>query len=342
MTGDHRIFGTSISPLRIGLVTVDPPVLSAPMAGFTNLAYREILRMFGGVGLIATEMVSARSFVELEKRGEELPDRLWGIREEPRPLAVQIWDNDPGTLAELGGRLAHDYRVSLVDLNFGCPAKQISGRSASGSFLLKTPEKVAEIVRRVADVCRPVPVSAKIRLGWTRDTMNATEIAVAVEEAGAAALFVHGRTAQDMYSGIADWDAIAKIKPFLKRIPLIGNGDIKTANDAIVRLRNYSVDGIMVGRGGLNRPWIFRQIRQKLNGKDPDPDPTLAQQREILHKHYELVLKRFGEPLAVILMRKYACDYALGKPGARRFRNLISQAKNHDQFLQIVQEEFPH
>ena len=311
------------------------------MAGFTNYAYREMLRHFGGTGLIATEMVSARSFVELEKRGEELPDRLWGVRDEPRPLSVQIWDNDPGTLAELGGRLAHDYQVSLVDLNFGCPAKQIAGRSASGSFLLKTPEKIAEIVNRVAVVCRPVPVSAKIRLGWTRETVNATEIAAAVEEAGAAALFVHGRTAQEMYSGTADWDAIAKIKPFLKRIPLIGNGDIKTADDAIARLRDYPVDGIMIGRGGLNRPWIFRQIQRKLEGKEPDPDPTLVEQREILLQHYDLVRKRFGEPLAVILMRKYACDYALGKPGARRFRSLISQAKNHGQFLQIVQEEFP-
>ena len=300
-----------------------------------------MLRFFGGVGLIATEMVSARSFVELEKRGEEHPDRLWGVRDEERPLAVQIWDNDPPTLAELGGRLAHDYQVSLVDLNFGCPAKQIAGKSGGGSFLLKTPEKIAEIVRCVAAACRPVPVSAKIRLGWTRDTINATEIAAAVEEAGAAALFVHGRTASEMYSGTADWDAIARIKPFLRRIPLIGNGDIKTVEDAVARLRDYPVDGIMIGRGGLNRPWIFRQIRQALEGKQPQADPTLDEQREILLTHYELVRKRFGEPLAVILMRKYACDYALGKPGARRFRSLISQVKNHEQFLQTVAEEFP-
>jgi len=331
-----------IPPVSIGSLLVDPPVFSAPMAGFTNYAYREMLRFFGGAGLIASEMVSARSFVELEKRGEEHPDRLWGIREEARPLAVQIWDNDPGTLAELGGRLAHDYRVSLVDLNFGCPAKQIAGRSASGSFLLKTPEKVAEIVRRVAIACQPTPVSAKIRLGWTRDSVNAAEIAAAVEEAGAAALFVHGRTAQDMYSGTADWDAIARIKPFLRHIPLIGNGDIKTADDAASRFRDYPVDGVMIGRGGLNRPWIFRQIRQKLEGKDPEADPTLEEQREILLRHYDLVRKRFGDSFAVILMRKYACDYAQGKPGARRFRSLITQVKDHDQFLQVVQEEFPH
>ena len=327
--------------VSIGPLHIDPPVFSAPMAGFTNYAYREMLRFFGGVGLIATEMVSARSFVELEKRGEDHPDRLWGAREEPRPLAVQIWDNDPETLAELGSRLAHDYRVSLVDLNFGCPAKQIAGRSASGSYLLKTPEKIAAIVKRVADAARPVPVSAKIRLGWTRDTINASEIAVAVEEAGAAALFVHGRTAQEMYSGTANWDAIATIKPFLKRIPLIGNGDIKTATDAVSRLRDYPVDGVMIGRGGLNRPWIFRQIRQMLDGNEPQPEPSLEEQRDILLKHYELVRERFGETLAVILMRKYACDYALGKPGARRFRSAISQVKDHAQFLQVVGKDFP-
>ncbi|MGL6194313.1 MAG: tRNA dihydrouridine synthase DusB [Thermoguttaceae bacterium] len=320
---------------------IDPPILSAPMAGYTNYAYRELLRMFGGVGLIATEMVSARSFVELEKRQEDHPARLWGIRDEPRPLAVQIWDNDPGTLEEFGARLAHDYKVSVVDLNFGCPAKQIAGRSASGSYLLKQPEKVAEIVRRVAAATHPVPTTAKIRLGWTRDTINATEVASAVEEAGAAAVTVHGRTAQDMYSGTANWDEIAKIKPYLKRIPLIGNGDIKTPQDAVNRLRNYPVDAIMIGRGGLARPWLFRQIQQALNNSEIESDPTPEQQRELLKIHYQRVQNQFGPTLAVILMRKYACDYVSGRPGARLFRSIISTAKTNEEFLKILDEHFP-
>ena len=326
--------------MNIGPVKVGPPVFSAPMAGYTNYAYREILRYFGGVGLIATEMVSARSFVELEKRGEDHPTRLWGVKDEPRPLAVQIWDNDPATLTEFGRRLAFEYKVSVIDLNFGCPAKQIAGRSASGSYLLKTPEKIGDIVHKVVTACSPVPVTAKIRLGWTRDTINATEIARIIEQAGAAALYVHGRTAQQMYSGDADWNEIAKIKPHLKRIPLIGNGDIKTVDEAIRKLNDFQVDGIMIGRGGLSRPWLFRQIKQKLNGENVDSEPTLLEQREILKMHYQFVLKRFGQPLAVILMRKYACDYALGKPGARKFRSLISQVQNDEEFLKTVDEHF--
>ena len=327
--------------MNIGPITIDSPIFSAPMAGYTNYAYREILRYFGGVGLIATEMVSARSFVELEKRGEDHPNRLWGVKDEPRPLAVQIWDNDPATLTEFGRRLAFEYGVSVIDLNFGCPAKQIAGRSASGSYLLKTPEKVGEIVEKVAIACSPIPVTAKIRLGWTRETINATEIARIVEQAGAAAIYVHGRTASQMYSGDADWDEIAKIKSCLKNIPLIGNGDIKTAGEAIQKLKNYPVDGIMIGRGGLNRPWLFRQIKQKLNGETADPEPTLLEQQSILKMHYRFVLERFGQPLAVILMRKYACDYALGKPGARKFRSLISQVQNDEEFLRTVNEHFP-
>lgn len=327
--------------MQIGSLIIDPPVLSAPMAGYTNYAYREMLRHFGGIGLIATEMVSARSFVEMEKRGLERPDRLQGVREERRPLSVQIWDNDPETLAVLGGRLAHDFQVSVIDLNFGCPAKQIAGRSESGSYLLKTPEKIEAIIRRVVAACAPVPVTAKIRLGWNRQTINACEVAQCVEQAGAAALTVHGRCASDMYRGEANWDEIAKIKAYLKRIPLIGNGDIRTPEDALHRLRDYPVDGIMIGRGGLARPWLFRQIAEARAGRDIPAEPNLTEQREILLQHYRLVLKRFGPRLAVILMRKYACDYALGKPGARKFRALISEVKTEEQFLAAVKEHFP-
>ncbi len=327
--------------MNIGPLSIQPPVLSAPMAGYTNYAFREMLRSFGGVGLIATEMVSARSFLELEKRGADHPSRLWGVREEARPLAVQIWDNDPETLAEFGHRLAFDYRVSVIDLNFGCPAKQIAGRSESGSYLLKTPDRLGRIVERVVQACRPVPVTAKIRIGWTRETINAIEVATAVEEAGAAALTVHGRTAQEMFRGEADWEEIAKIRPHLKRIPLIGNGDVKTVQDAAFRLGNFPVDGIMIGRAALSRPWLFRQIEQALSGQPVDPEPTLLEQREILKTHYGLVLERFGPELAVVLMRKYACDYALGKPGARLFRGRISVAQTEEQFLQTLEDSFP-
>ena len=341
-------------PLQIGSITVDPPVLSAPMAGFTNLAYREILRLFGGVGLIATEMVSARSFVYKEARGEDAPSRLWGVRDEVRPLAVQIWDNHPETLAYFAEMLARDYRPSVIDLNFGCPAPAIAKNSASGSWLLKTPDKVGAIIEQVVravsrlqeeptnpEVRSPIPVTAKIRLGWTRDTINAIDVAQAVESAGGAALTVHGRTAQDMYRGTADWDEIAKIKPHLQRIPLIGNGDITTPEQAVERLRQYPVDGVMIGRAGLEKPWMFRQIAQLLAGENPSPEPTLTEQRDLLLRHFDLVRQQVGTDKAVILMRKYAPCYAKGKRGARQFRTAVCAVKTEAEFRKVVGEWFP-
>ena len=171
-------------PLRIGPVVVDPPVLQAPMAGFTNYAYRQVVREFGGAGLQATEMICAQGFLGQQRHEGELPDRLWGVADEARPLAVQIWDNDPGRLAEVGAKLAHELRVSVVDINFGCPVREVTEKAHSGSYLLRDPERIGAIVERVSAACAPTPVTAKIRLGCTRDSIRAIEVAQAVESAG--------------------------------------------------------------------------------------------------------------------------------------------------------------
>jgi tRNA-dihydrouridine synthase B len=330
-----------VQPLRIGPLVVDPPVLQAPMAGFTNYAYRQIVRDFGGAGLQATEMVHAKGFLWLEKEEDELPDRLWGVKDEARPLAVQIWDNDPATLAEVGAKLAHEFKVSVVDINFGCPVKQVTEKAHSGSYLLRYPERVGAIVERVVRACEPTPVTAKIRLGCTRNTINAIEVARVVEESGAAALTVHGRTAQDFFSGSADWQRIAEIKPHLRRIPLIGNGDLNSVASVLEAFRRYAVDGVMIARAALNRPWLFRQIRAALAGEPVVPEPSLAEERELLMRHYALVCERFGAAKGTILMRKYACCYAQGRFGAREFRTRVSRAATPGEFAAIVQRYFP-
>ncbi len=328
-------------PLRIGPLIVDPPVLQAPMAGFTNYAFRQIVRQFGGAGLQATEMVHAKGFLWLEEVEHELPDRLWGVKDEPRPLAVQIWDNDPGTLAAVGAKLAHEFRVSVVDINFGCPVKDVVEKAHSGSYLLRHPDRMQAIIERVVAACAPVPVTAKIRLGCSRSSINAIEVAQVVEAAGAAALTVHGRTAQDFFKGSADWERISEIKPYLRKIPLIGNGDLDSPAAVIEALRRYAVDGVMIARAALNKPWLFRQVQAALAGEPVPPDPGPEEERALLLHHYQLVCERFGESKGTILMRKYACCYAQGRPGAREFRTHVSRAATPADFRAIVDRCFP-
>ena len=330
-----------VKPLVIGDLVVDPPILQAPMAGFTNFAFRQIVRQFGGAGLLATEMVNAKGFVWLDEQEATHPDRLWGVADEPRPLAVQIWDNDPATLAKVGARLAHEYRVSVVDINFGCPVRDVVQKAHSGSYLLKFPERMGEIIEQVVAACRPTPVTAKIRLGCTRDQINAIDIAQVVEGAGAAALTVHGRTAADMFRGSADWDRIAAIKPYLKSIPLIGNGDLDTPRKVVDVFRRYDVDGVMIARAALGKPWLYAQAAAALRGEPIPPDPTLDEERKLLVHHYRLVCERFGDVKGTVLMRKYACCYAQGRAGAREFRSKVARVETPTQFQEIVERYFP-
>ncbi|MGC3968337.1 MAG: tRNA-dihydrouridine synthase [Pirellulales bacterium] len=330
-----------VKPLKIGPLVVDPPILQAPMAGFTNFVYRQIVREYGGAGLQATEMVSARGFLAIEAHSDEFPDRLWGVKEEARPLAVQIWDNDPETLAAVGSRLAHEFKVSVVDINFGCPVKQITRDAHSGSYLLRDPDRMGRIIERVVAACAPTPVTAKIRLGCTRDCVNAIDVAQVVEGAGAAALTCHGRVAEDYFTGHANWSLISAIKPHLKRIPLIGNGDLDSAAKVVAAFNRFDVDGVMIARAALGKPWLFHQAACAFRGEPVPPDPTLTEQRELLLHHFELVLRRFGENKGTLLMRRFACCYAAGRAGARLFRSYAAKVSTPAEFYEVVEKHFP-
>lgn len=335
------VVSTAVAPLMIGPVVVDPPVLQAPMAGYTNYAFRQVVREFGGAGLLATEMIAARSAMWLETNRGEHPDRLWGVQDEPRPLAVQMWDNDPDNLAKVGRRLAKDFKVSVVDLNFGCPVRQVTVKAQSGSWLLRDPDRVGAIVSRVVDTCDGVPVTAKIRLGCADTCRTAIEVAQRIEEAGAACLTVHGRVASQFFSGHADWDAITAVKRSVSRMPIVGNGDIDSAETAVARLRDSGVDGVMIARESLSRPWIFAQIAALLRGEPLPPDPSLDEQRAVVLHHYDLVCQRFGVDRGTLLMRKFACAYAQGLPGAREFRGKVSRVQTREDFLEVMRTTFP-
>jgi tRNA-dihydrouridine synthase B len=207
--------------------------------------------------------------------------------------------------------------------------------------LLRDPERVGAIVARVVEACRPTPVTAKIRLGCTRDTINAVDVAQSIEGSGGSAVTVHGRTADDMFRGTADWDRIAEVKSRLRRIPLVGNGDLRTPQAVLEAFRRSDVDGVMIGRAALSRPWLFRQVRSALRGEPIPPDLTATQQRELLMEHYRLLLDRFGPERATVLMRRYACCYGQGCRGARAFRAAVGTARTPEQFLQAVARAFP-
>ncbi len=338
------------------------------MAGFTNFAFRQVVRRYGGVGLPATEMFCARGFLEIDRRSVKgdspifadlpstsgqtdraakigtvpwPPERLWGVLDEARPLATQIWDNNPEVMADVGRRLAREFRVSVVDINFGCPVKDVTEKAHSGSYLLRYPDRVGQIVAAVAKACAPTPVTAKIRLGACRDSINAGDVAQAVEDAGGAALTVHGRTAADMFRGSADWEEISRIKPYLYRIPLIGNGDLATPQAVVDAFRRYDIDGVMIGRAGLNRPWLFAQAAAALRDEPVPPEPTLAEQRQTMLDHYASLVARFGQRQGTVLMRKFACCYLNGRPGARAFRGHVAKVSEPAEFYAVVEQFFP-
>ena len=200
---------------------------------------------------------------------------------------------------------------------------------------------MASIIEQVVKACEPTPVTAKIRLGCSRDNITALEVARVVEESGAAALTVHGRTAQDFFRGSADWDRIAAIKPHLRRIPLIGNGDLSSPEGVVSAFRRYNVDGVMIARAALGRPWLFQQVQAALRGQPVPEDPTLGEQRRCLLQHYRLVVERFGPEKGTMLMRKYACTYAQGCRGARQFRTRVAKVSTTSEFHEVVDRYFP-
>jgi len=196
-------------------------------------------------------------------------------------------------------------------------------------------------VRRVVDACDGVPVTAKIRLGCSDSCRTAIEVAQRIEEAGASCLTVHGRVASQFFTGRADWGAIAAVKRSVSRMPVVGNGDIDSAETAVARLRESGVDGVMIAREALAKPWIFSQVAALLRGGPVPAAPTLGEQRDLVLHHYDLVCRRFGVERGTLLMRKFACSYAQGLPGAREFRGRVSRVTAREEFLEVVEKHFP-
>ena len=321
--------------LQLGPLGLQTPVLSAPIAGFTDFIYRRTVRDLGGCGLLFTEMVWAGGWVQ----GKIEPDRLDGVAAEARPLGVQLWDREPEFIEEAARRLA-EMQVSLIDLNFGCPKKRIMGRHAAGATLLRDPATVGRLVAAAVRGAGAVPVSAKIRLGPSLTARTAPDVARSIADNGAVAVTVHGRTADQHYGDPCHLDSIGEVVQAVS-IPVIANGDVRDAASATRTLAATGAAGVMVARAALTRPWVFREIAAALRGTPVPPPPTAREQKTLLLKHHAALVEREGDPRGTILMRKFACRYIAGAPGTHAFRDAITRARDAAEFGDIVERLFP-
>ena len=312
------------SRLVIGDLTFDPPLLVAPMAGYSDLAFRMSVRPLGGVGLAYTEMLSPASLLQGKGKRKNI---LLATCDEDRPLGYQIYGAHASTLCD-AARLLAASGVKLIDINMGCPQRKISGNGA-GAGLLRDPE---EAVRIAASVVKSVtvPVTVKLRLGWDLDRLVAHEMVPGLEEAGVAAITIHGRTRGQGYTGKADLDEIRKVVQAARRVPVIGNGDITSPEAARRMFETTGCAGLMIGRGLLANPWLVRDIWRDLQGLPPAPAPTRMDRLEYMRAHFERMLQLYGPAVGTILYRKWIPQYG---------RKLLRGRQHMVELLQITEAD---
>lgn len=300
--------------LKIGPIVVEPPVVLAPMAGVTNAPFRSICRQYGA-GLYVSEMITARPLVE--ERAKTLKLAAFGPDESPRSL--QLYGVDPWFTGEAVKRLVGEGRVDHIDMNFGCPVPKVT-RRGGGSALPVKRRLLRAIVAAAVQAAGAVPVTIKFRKGVDEDMLTFLECGRIGEEEGCAAVALHARTAADLYSGAADWNAIAELKAAVQKIPVLGNGDIFEAADALRMMRLTGCDGVVVGRGCLGRPWLFRDLADMFAGRDPANPPTLGEVADCMRAHASALAEWFGEAPAMRMFRRHATWYVKGFHGSARLR----------------------
>ena len=313
--------------LKIGNVELENNVILAPMAGVTDMPYRILCRE-QGAGLVCMEMVSAKAIYYNNKN----TDSLMEIHPDEVPASLQLFGSDPQILAEMAKRI-EERPFSILDLNMGCPVPKVVN-NGEGSALMKDPKLVREIVTAMAKAIDK-PVTVKIRKGFDEDHVNAVEIAKIIEDSGAAAIAVHGRTRQQFYSGKADWEIIRKVKEAVS-IPVIGNGDVFTPQDAKRLVEETGCDGIMVARGAKGNPWIFREVKAALSGQPIPERPTEEEVISMLLRHAQLSVQYKGEKMGIREMRKHTAWYTTGMHGSSTLRNKVNQVETFDALQELL------
>ena len=313
--------------LKIGSVTLENNLILAPMAGVTDLPFR-LLCKEQGAGLICTEMVSAKAIHFKNKNTESLME----IHDRERPVSLQLFGSEPDLMAEIA-RQIEPRNFDILDINMGCPVPKVVN-NGEGSALMKNPKLVHEIIYKVSRAVKK-PLTVKIRKGFTEDSINAVDIAKIAENAGAAAVAVHGRTREQYYSGKADWDIIRQVKEAVS-IPVIGNGDVDSPQKAEELVKETGCDGIMIGRAVRGNPWLFSRILHYQETGEVLPKPGIEEIREMMLRHARLQLEYKGEYTGMREMRKHVAWYTAGMPHSAAIRRLVNEVESYEQLEELV------
>ncbi|MDN5639361.1 MAG: tRNA dihydrouridine synthase DusB [Actinomycetia bacterium] len=325
----------SLPPLQLGRLTVDVPVVLAPMAGVTNRAFRRLCREYGG-GLYVTEMVTARALVE--RRPESL--RIIEHDDDEEIRSIQIYGVDAVNVGRAVRMVAEEDRADHIDLNFGCPVPKVTKNGGGSALPWKRDLFEAIVTTAVREASRAqIPVTVKMRKGIDEDHLTFLDAAKTARDAGVAAIALHGRTAAQHYSGQADWDAIAELREAIPDVPVLGNGDIFSAEDAARMVEQTGVDGVVVGRGCQGRPWLFGDLQNAFEGSPERFRPGVAEVADIIHRHAKLLVETFGdEHRGMREIRKHVAWYFHGYPVGGQLRAQMAQVATLEQFRELLDQ----
>ena len=318
---------------KIGNVVIPNRVVLGPMAGNTNYAYRKIAKEYG-CGLVYAEMVSDKGLNYKNKKTQSMIE----VGCDEHPVSMQIFGSSVEDMVEAAKFIDENSNCDIIDINMGCPVNKVAKKSKAGSALLQDPELVYNIVYNVVQNVKK-PVTVKIRSGWDSAHINAVEIAKLIEKAGASAIAIHGRTRAQLYSGNADWDIIRQVKEAVS-IPVIGNGDIKSCFDAKRMIEQTKVDAVMVARGSLGNPWIFREIDAYLETGEVIDRPSYQEIKETILRHIKYLRELKGDHLAMLEMRGQVAYYLKGLPNSTNAKKELFQTKTIDDTLKLIEDYF--
>ncbi len=323
-----------MTPLSIGSLRVDPPVVLAPMAGVTNAPFRTLCRRYGA-GLYVSEMIGARALLERDEK--TLANARFAPEEDIR--SIQLYGTEPNSVGAAARLLVEEFGVHHIDLNFGCPVPKVT-RHGGGAALPWKIGLFSAIVSAAVEGAGDVPVTVKFRMGIDDEHLTYLDAGRAAEEAGAAAVALHARTAEQRYSGSARWEAIAELKAHV-RIPVLGNGDIWTAEDAVRMIETTGCDGIVVGRGCLGRPWLFAELAAALSGRPIPEPPRLGEIADTMRLHARLLVEHYGPRVGINLFRRHPTWYLKGFPVGRELRARLSQVADLDELDELLAQLDP-